>query len=59
MQLARITENFSKKDCKACGSKGTAPLCGPCRERRTRLAFLAFAPRATVSYIDKSDPRRL
>jgi len=59
MQLARITQNFSEKDCKACGSKGDAPLCAQCSEHRTRLAFLAFAPRVTVSYIDKSDPHRL
>ncbi len=59
MQLARITQNFVKKDCKGCGSKGDAPLCKGCREHRTHLAFLAFAPRATVSYVDKSDPRHL
>ena len=59
MQLARITEKFLKKDCKACGSKGDAPLCARCSEHRTRLAFLAFAPQVAVSYVDKSDPRRL
>jgi hypothetical protein len=59
MQLPRTTKNSSKKECKDCGSKGDGPLCARCREHRTRLAFLAFAPQVAVSYVDKSDPRRL
>ncbi|HLJ28522.1 MAG TPA: hypothetical protein VKY85_17570 [Candidatus Angelobacter sp.] len=54
----KIRKIVLKGNCVDCGSTGNAPLCASCRDRRTRLAFLEFAPKAAVSYVDKSDPRR-